>query len=295
MKRCPNGHVTQNDSLNFCTECGKMLEPYMPADNGGGSIVEGRTKPKRSIGGTLKRIVVGVIVLLVVAGLWISSKINSTTYLVFNTEAVVFPKCGDTRSVSIDYDGLIWEVSYKPSWLQVVENDDTDELTLVAYGNDTGTDREDHVTVKSGRVVAQLPVGQLGYATYLRAEPSKVDFSRGGGTEYVTIESDGLLSNIKYPDFVDVETEDNGFNIHVGHNGGNTRNGIITVTEDGRTASIHIHQVGACPDCNGRGQRNCVSCGGLGQVGFGMFSSQCYFCGGRGSVSCSSCHGSGER
>ena len=80
-----------------------MLEPYMPADNGGGSIVEGRTKPKRSIGGTLKRIVVGVIVLLVVAGLWISSKINSTTYLVFNTEAVVFSKIGGTRRGKIGF------------------------------------------------------------------------------------------------------------------------------------------------------------------------------------------------
>ncbi len=67
MKRCPNGHVTQNDSLNFCTECGKMLEPYLPSDNGGGSTVGGQTTPKQSIGGTLKRIVVGAIVLLVVA------------------------------------------------------------------------------------------------------------------------------------------------------------------------------------------------------------------------------------
>lgn len=301
MKRCPNGHICKNDSLSFCTECGKMLEPYdgpVANDDVSGNGAQRPPKPvsNRRFGWRLKRIFVGIVVILVVLFIWISNKINSTTYLVFNTESVVFAKSGGVEDVNIDYDGLIWEVTYSPSWLNVIEDDDNNVLTLIADGNDSGSNREDHITVKSGKVVRQLPIGQLGRATFLRVDPTKIELGREGGSVYIGIESDGISSEISYPNFSDVEVVDNtGFEVTLGRNSGYTRNGQISVSEDGRTATVYVHQVGDCPDCNGHGQRTCPSCGGLGRVGYGMFSSQCFFCGGNGNISCSSCHGTGER
>lgn len=302
MKRCANGHITRNDSLSFCTECGKLLEPYAPSaagdEGGGGSIPEPPMPPqkKKSSWLVVKRVLIGIVVLVVVVCVWISSKINSTTYLVFNTEAVVFHKSGGEESVNIDYDGIIWEVTYSPSWLTVLEDDTNNSMTLIAEGNASGSDREDHITVKSGKVICQLPVGQLGHATYLRVDPVRIEVGRGGGSTFVSIESDGVSSEISYPKFSDVETEDNsGFYVRLGHNDGYSRNGQITVSEDGRTATIYVHQVGDCPDCNGRGNRTCPTCNGMGMIGYGMFSSQCFLCGGSGSITCSACHGDGEQ
>lgn len=304
MKRCPNGHIIHDDSLKFCTQCGKLLEPYTPAgisDAGGGSssyVGPGSASParKRTFGSVIKRVLIGVVVLVVVAVIWISNKINSTTYLVFNTEAVVFGKGGGIETVNIDYDGVFWEITYHPSWIDLIEDDTDNTLTLIASGNNEGSNREDHITVKSGKVVQQLAVGQLGAATYVRVDPTEIEFERSGGRKYVSIESDGITQDINYPEFSNVEvSDDGGFYVELNSNSGYALNGVITVVEDGRKATIHLHQKGDCPDCAGRGQRTCPSCGGLGQFGYGFYAVQCQVCHGAGSVSCYSCHGTGER
>lgn len=304
MKRCANGHITHNDNLSFCTECGKLLEPCTPA--GGDAPQKPRQqqpqapqppqKPRRGAWSVIKRVLIVLVALIVVLVVWISSKINSTTYLTFNTEGVVFPKGGSSAVVNIDYDGIIWELTYTPSWLTVIEDDDDDSMLLIADGNESGSTRSDHITVKSGKIVCQLPVEQLGRATHLSVSPRKIDTDRSGGTYFVEIESDGVSSDINYPKFCDIETEDNsGFYVKLGYNEGNVRSGTITVSEDGLSSAIYVHQTGDCPDCGGHGSRSCPSCGGMGQIGFGMFSSQCFFCGGTGTVRCASCGGRGER
>ncbi len=304
MKRCPNGHIIHNDSLKFCTECGKLLEPYTPAGKPAGGAPAGTAghshvdapKPPRKAASVIKRVLIGLAVLVVVAVVWISNKINSTTYLVFNTEAVVFSKGGGAETVNIDYDGVVWEVTYHPSWIDVIEDDTDNTLMLVASGNAEGSNREDHITVKSGKVVQQLAVGQLGAATYVRVDPSEIEFERSGGRKYVSIETDGITQDINYPDFSNVEvSDDGGFYVELNRNSGYALNGVITVVEDGRKATIRLHQKGDCPDCGGRGQRTCPSCGGMGQFGYGFYAVQCQVCHGAGNVSCYSCHGTGER
>lgn len=291
MKRCPDGHITHNDSLTFCTECGKRLEPYS-----GPEIVQGHRgqNDKKGAWYVIKRVLIVLAVVIVAAVLWISHIINSTTYLTFNTEAVVFSKGGGSEYVSIDYDGVIWEVTYSPYWIDCSESGDN--LILIASSNATGETREDHITVKSGKIVSQLPVGQLAAATYLNVNPTSVNVDREGKTVFIAIESDGVTQDITYPgDICSVDTDvPGGFNVSFDYNGGVSRSGTITVKEDNRQASISVHQTGDCRYCNGNGKNSCPYCFGTGSIGFGYFSTICTACGGSGEKTCSYCRGTGE-
>lgn len=309
MKHCGNCNKNFPDDMNFCTECGGKLveipEVAVPPKFEGVSTgaadskpaettVPDGEKPKKRGGKILKRVIIAVVVIIAILFLWGRHIINSTTYMTFNVQGLLFSKGGENAEVNIDYDGYIWEVSYKPSWVNIEEHESS--FVVECEPNTTGADREDHITITSGKVVMALPVGQYGAARYLRLSESSLAFDTDGGSARVDIETDGSSQDISYPDFCRLEDmEDGGFTLVVDENEGYTRSGRVNVSEDNVGASIYISQEGTCPDCDGRGEKSCYSCGGSGSIGWGLYSSACYACGGNGSIRCSSCGGDGVR
>lgn len=298
MKTCPNCHSSCDDGQSFCTNCGSKLSDTQPEKEetpktAARPEAAGEIRPKRSIGKTIKRVAIFVVVAIIAFCLWVSHMMNSTTYMQFNSEGEVFAKKGGQAEVNIDYDGMIWEVAYKPYWVDIIEYDAS--FVIECNRNDTGEDREDHITIKSGKIVASLPIGQYGTAQYIQVSESSISCDRSGGTFRIDVESDGFDLAVNHPNYTTVEWDEDGFNVTVDYNDGYTRTGMLNVTADDCTASISLSQEGTCRDCDGNGSRTCASCGGSGYFGYGMYSSTCFSCGGSGSIKCYSCGGEGVR
>lgn len=302
MKHCNICNADFPDSLSFCTRCGSKLvdkaENSQTNVDGSGSHSDGNTskeqKPKKKAGKIIKRILIAVVAVVAVLFLWGSHLMNSTTYLTFNSQGALFAKSGGETEVNIDYDGYVWEVNYKPSWIDIDEYDSSFKISCDP--NTTGQDREDHITIKSGKVVQSLPVGQFGATQYIRLSESNITSDTDGGSIHIDIETDGSGPEISYPKFCKIEDKSSdGFTLVVKDNDEYSRSGTLYVKEDNVTASIHISQKGKCSDCGGDGEKTCPSCGGLGSTGWGMYSMNCFTCGGRGYISCYSCSGTGIR
>lgn len=302
MKHCNNCGVDFPDDLAFCTRCGSKLVVCAPnsaetPDNPDNSTTQplpptSPAKPKKSGKKILKRVLMVIAVLLVLFVLWISHLMNSTTYMALNSNGEVFAKGGGQTEISIDYDGYIWEVSYKPDWVSISEHDNS--FTVVCLPNESGSDREDHITVKSGKVVKAVPVGQYGNAQYIRLSESSLTSDMDGGSIYIDMSTDGVGPNISYPKFCEVEdASSEGFTLRVNSNSDYTRSGVVEVTEDNAIARISISQEGKCRECNGHGSRTCPSCGGFGSFSTGFYTTQCFTCGGSGEMKCYSCGGDG--
>ncbi len=329
MKICSNCGASMADNMNFCTQCGSSLAnasttsstanssnnlpvvpPPLPPGAGGVPA-----KPKRKFSLTnlfkarkpnpsslpkkpfpfkklFKRIGIAIVVMAIGVGLWINHQMNAATYLTFSTQGVLFPKCGTDEEVNIDYDGYIWELAYKPSWVEIDEH--ANSFTIKCQPNTTGQDRQDHITIKSGKITQALPIGQYGAAQSISLSKQSIETDRDGDSFYVRIQTDGINPEVTRPDFCSISnlTKD-GFTINVSGNDGYHRSGSVVVKEDGAQAYVSISQKGKCSHCGGDGTVNCNSCWGQGGMQMGMFYSQCSFCGGRGSWNCSSCDGSG--
>ncbi len=301
MKRCNICGREYPDSLSFCTNCGSKLSALETR-----SVTPGKTqnnqnynnstpkthKSKSEIGRILKRVIIAVVAIVVILFLWGSHLMNSTTYMTFNSEGELFAKCGGSSDVNIDYDGYVWEMNYKPSWISIDEYDNS--FTIRCQPNTTGQDREDHITIKSGKIVQTLPIGQYGKAQFIRLSESSLKSDMDGGSIHIDIETDGSGPEISYPKFCRIEDHsDVGFTLVVASNSEYSRSGTLYVKEDNVSASIYISQEGKCQDCNGHGNKTCPTCDGMGFTGFGYYSVNCFTCGGTGSIRCYSCGGDG--
>lgn len=313
MKICSRCGAEMPDNISFCTHCGNKLgdpvaeqpktpggngqtpPPFPPGAGGNGPAAGGSaSKPKSKAWKIIKRVLIGLVAVVAILFVWIQSRINSTTYIVLNSQGEVFAKNGGEKEIGIDYDGILWQVSYKPSWVRIDEKDNS--LVIKCEPNTTGQDREDHITIKSGKVVQGLPVGQYGAAQYVRLSESSLTSDRSGGSIHIDVQTDGTNPQIEYPDFCRIEDKDeNGFTLVVPSNNDYSRSGTVYVQEDGARASLYIAQEGKCSTCNGSGKLSCSACGGSGSTYWGMYSYQCGYCGGNGSYQCSSCNGTGYR
>lgn len=301
MKRCNICGREYPDSLSFCTNCGSKLSessavtPEPQDDNRAKNDKPNKTsKPKSKSGKIIKRVLIAVVAVIAILFLWGSHLMNSTTYMTFNSQGELYAKSGGTSSVNIDYDGYVWEVNYKPSWVSIDEYDDS--FTIKCQPNTTGQDREDHITIKSGKIVQALPIGQYGKTQFIRLSESSIKSDMDGVSIHIGIETDGSGPEISYPKFCRIEDRtDDGFKLVVPSNSEYSRSGTLYVKEDNVSASIYISQEGKCQDCNGHGTKTCPSCGGMGSTGFGYYSMNCFTCGGTGSIRCYSCSGSGIR
>ncbi|MCD8304164.1 MAG: hypothetical protein LUC86_04985 [Prevotellaceae bacterium] len=293
MKRCKNGHVFADDSLRFCTRCGEPLvaipEPEDSAPDAGG--IEPKAGTKKT--GCLKKLLVALAIAAVCLGCFLYYIMNAATYLRLETDSLVASKGGGTGTVAVDYDGYVWEVSHKPDWVAIKENDDQMEITVGP--NETGEIREGSVTVKSGKLHETLTIRQNAVATSIRASESSVSFSKDGGSEVVTVETDGCEWQASYPKWLSVSKEDDELSVRSGPNEGSYRSGQITVHEDNVQWAILVTQGGKCPVCNGNGLLLCGSCAGAGGWYLGFSYMQCFSCGGSGKVACGSCGGTGYK
>lgn len=299
MKHCNICGREYPDSLSFCTNCGSKLSdsstvtPERQDDNRANNDRSDKTpKPKSTSGKIIKRILIAVVAVIAILFLWGSHFINSTTYVTFNSQGELYAKSGGTSTVNIDYDGYTWEVNYKPSWVTIDEHDDS--FTIHCQPNTSGQDREDHITIKSGKIVQALPIGQYGQTQFIRLSENSLKSDIDGGSIHIDIETDGCGPEISYPKFCRIEDRsDDGFTLVVPSNSEYSRSGTLYVKEDNVSASIYISQEGKCQDCNGDGSKTCPSCGGFGSTGLGYYGMNCFTCDGTGSIRCYSCGGDG--
>lgn len=290
MKECPKCHKTYDDSMNFCISCGSSLD-----DVSGKVAVESvsnKSHPKKKSTGCLKKVIIGVIALLI--GLYaLGSYINNAaTYLRVEPDQLVSPKGGGMAKVDIDYDGYIWTINYAPAWIDIEENET--DFKVIFAPNTSGRNREGSITIQSGKLTTQVAVAQSGVATFVHVSRDNLKFKKSGGSTSVDVETDGCNWEAEYSDFLTVTKNEDGLNISAPRNTGTYRTGMIKVYEDNLYRTIHITQGGTCSNCRGKGELDCAYCLGLGGTGLGWYYSACMWCGGSGKVVCSLCQGTGE-
>lgn len=303
MKLCKNCNCQYPDNTNFCTRCGQPLSVIVetetveikPEPQSAPQPQPQQAPPKKKKGKKiLKRILIALAIIAVGAALWMSHLMNAATYMILNSDGEVFAKSGGQASIGIDYDGYAWEISYCPSWIDI--NEYNNRFTINCAPNRSGRDREDHITVKSGKLTCRLPVGQFGEAQELELSESNLTCDKDGGSIYVSISTDGLGPDLSYPKFCQIEgLTPSGFTLKIPANSEYSRSGTIEATEDGQTASISIYQEGICTECDGNGYKTCNYCNGTGYNSWGYYTSYCSYCNGNGRVQCYSCDGTGTK
>ena len=223
--------------MNFCTNCGNPLT----ATNTSSS--SNKRKPF-SIGKLIKRILIYLAIAAAGIGIWINHELNSTSYLTLSSEGTIFPKCGGEEEIGIDFDGTVWELTYKPSWVTIREY--SNRIKITCKPNTSGRDRQDHITVKSGKIVQTLQIGQYGHAQYLEVTPEVLNCSKYDKCYKIKMKSDGIKPSFSCSSFLSISslTKD-GFTITVYPNyNKDSRTGIVIVEEDDVQAVINIYQEG---------------------------------------------------
>ena len=150
--------------------------------------------------------------------------------------------------------------------------------------------------MQSGKLLAQVAIVQSGVATVVRGSKSNLKFGKSGGSQTVSVETDGCELSAESSDFIQTSFSDDGdLIVRVSSNSDDYRTGQVRVYEDNQSWTITVEQAGKCNICHGTGEISCTWCSGTGTVGYGMFMSSCMSCGGSGSYKCSSCNGTGEK
>lgn len=302
MKYCPKCKREYINTLNFCTECGEPLiekpiqapakvkpEPSQPP------VKENpNEEPKKKRGSIWKKILIGLIIVVVAFFALGQYAMNAATYLRVEPNQVVSSKCGGQIKIDIDYDGYVWKINHKPDWVHIAEFENSFEITLAR--NTTGQNLEGSVTIQSGKQLAQLMVMQYGKATYLKASKTSLKYDKYGGTTTIEIDTDGGDWEVaNAPSYIDAEKVDNAtLKVKVPRNKETSRSGNIVLKEDGVSAIISFSQGGKCASCNGTGKQTCGVCWGTGSTSFGFYTSLCSYCGGSGQINCVACGGTGE-
>lgn len=301
MKECPICHSKYDDSLNFCTNDGHQLSNVdtsqsstnLDRNNVNAKADTKKSPPKQNKGCFKKILIIAVVVVVVIFTLY-NHMVNAATYLRTEPAAVQVTKRGGSCKIEIDYDGYIWVVNHKPDWVAVYENENDFEISV--NPNRTGQVREGSITIQSGKQLAQVVIRQNAYAAVMKVSETSLKFSRSGGAEDISIETDGCEWSAEYTNWMTVTKEsDSELHIKCPSNSGEYRTGTIIVKEDNVCVTISVSQTGDCNNCHGSGEISCGSCMGMGGMGYGMFYSNCMWCGGKGKTTCGTCGGSGVR
>lgn len=290
MKECPKCHTQYDDTMSFCTKDGcRLIEP------GNATVAENNPplRPKQK-GGCLKKIVVSVVLLIIALVAFYNYIMNAATYLRVEPNMIKVVKAGGECKVDVDYDGYVWTINHKPDWVNIDERDEYFNITVMP--NTTGQDRQGTITVQSGKRLAQMAIGQLGYATRLKTDEYSLNFSSSGGSQKLKLDTDGCALQKDCPDWISVDEEKDGtLSITCDENDDEYRTGTIVLSEDNVSQSVFVVQGGTCNVCHGEGDKTCSYCLGTGSSGFGWYSTTCMWCGGKGKLECSTCNGTGKR
>lgn len=290
MKECKKCHTQYDDMMSFCTKCGTAL----PTSDGSSTPTPmPPVTPVKKKGGCLKKIIIGVVVLIIAVFMLFHYLLNAATYLRLEPAEVVAPKAGGECDVDIDYDGYTWTINHTPDWVIIAEYDTKFSIRLAP--NTTGNMREGSITVQSGKHNAQMSVKQLGVATTIRLGTTSMKFPKEGGELTTELTTDGCNLIQQKPDWITVSRDDDNLIINCSSNSGNYRYGTVTIKEDYATASIFVTQAGKCEHCGGSGSVQCSMCYGLGHRGYGIYYEECMMCGSTGQRPCIMCGGTGEK
>lgn len=299
MKECPKCHKHYDDSMNFCTDCGVALNKVSNQVSVSQSCTSSNRTPETPTvrprkGGCLKKVIIGIVVFVVAFVGFVHYVNNAATYLRVEPNQLVASKGGGKIKVDVDYDGYVWTINHTPDWIDIDENENSFELSVGK--NLTGSRREGTITVQSGKLLAQVAIVQSGIATVVRASKSNLKFGKSGGSQTISVETDGCELSAECSDFIQTSFSDDGdLIVRVSSNSDDYRTGQVRVYEDNQSWTITVEQAGKCNICHGTGEISCTWCSGTGTVGYGMFMSSCMSCGGSGSYKCSSCNGTGEK
>lgn len=242
----------------------------------------------------MKKVIIGIVVFVVAFVGFVHYVNNAATYLRVEPNQLVASKGGGKIKVDVDYDGYVWTINHTPDWIDIDENENSFELSVEK--NLTGSRREGTITVQSGKLLAQVAIVQSGVATVVRASKSNLKFGKSGGSQTISVETDGCELSAECSDFIQTSFSDDGdLIVRVSSNSDDYRTGQVRVYEDNQSWTITVEQAGKCNICHGTGEISCTWCSGTGTVGYGMFMSSCMSCGGSGSYKCSSCNGTGEK
>lgn len=289
MKECPKCHTQYDDSINFCTNDGcRLVDDSAPSSNN--QIRHTQTKKK---GGCLKNIIVITVIVVIAMIAFYNYIMNAATYLRAEPNQIGFVKAGGECKIDIDYDGYVWLINHKPDWVEIEENDN--DFTIRVNPNQTGQARDGSITIQSGKHLAQVEIKQLGFATRIKVSDSSLKFSSSGGNEKLYIETDGCGWEAQFPNWISVQSDEDGAAIRCRRNTEDYRTGTVIFKEDNVSTTVYVTQGGTCNNCHGDGETSCGNCWGMGGSGYGMFYAQCLWCGGSGKIKCGVCGGSGER
>ena len=116
---------------------------------------------------------------------------NNATYLTVDNSSPQFGYKGDTITLRVSTDG-VWRVTNKdelPSWLEMQREDD--QIRLKAEEN-TGKPRSAKVTLRAAKNACVVSVMQGSRdATYLNVSTTQVNIPQSGGTQKITVKTDG--------------------------------------------------------------------------------------------------------
>ncbi|MBQ2950536.1 MAG: BACON domain-containing protein [Prevotella sp.] len=296
MKECPLCHSQYDENVSFCVKDGNRLVEVI-TEKSNKDTLEKENSEKHSSNpkskGCFKKIMISIVVVIVAFVALYNYLMNAATYLRLEPDTIASGKVGGECKIDVDYDGYVWVINHKPDWVEVEESEN--HFDIIVSPNTDGQYREGCITVQSGKLVVQTIIKQLGVATKLSLSKTNLNFDKYGGTEFLSIETDGCKWSTSSPEWLSVSSDNDAVRIKCAKNNGQYRTGRIIFSEDNISTSIFVTQGGECNNCGGDGEVQCTSCFGMGGSGFGMFYTQCFFCGGAGKFKCNVCNGSGER
>ncbi|MDR1348833.1 MAG: outer membrane beta-barrel protein [Prevotellaceae bacterium] len=165
------------------------------------------------------------------------------TYIRSNPNSAQIGALSGKTEISILTDGYTWSYSDVPPWLTASKSKKT--LILTAQSN-SGSDRNDNITVSSGNYSASINIFQPQQATYIKAGKSSIRFSTGGNSETVSVETDGEdWTYANMPSWITAKKNGNYLTLRCDENTGQysgKRETSFTVISDNKTATVSISQ-----------------------------------------------------
>lgn len=210
---------------------------------------------------------------------------KKATYLRVDTDKIETTISGKSGDVKIETDVQKVELTHVPSWVKVSLNEAQDMLHYEITLNTDGKQREDSIVIVNGELTNTILVSQAFKATYIKLEPSTLEFPRNGGTMTcnVIVDSESAVT-IDNHDIATVE--DKVITVKLPKAGTTDKQRQITVKCDEQEAILTIEQESnVCKKCGGKGLTSGThrDCDGMG----------CGACGYTGKQVCSACLGSG--
>ncbi len=217
--------------------------------------------------------------LLAVVAVLCLSACNGATFVSPSEQSVNFTIDGGEKGVMVSSDGS-WSVGSSPDW---VKTDVKDSILLIkTERNETGSPRQGDIVLKGKNVEATIHVAQASKCTHITVSSSKVEFDKDGGTETLTVDTDGL-PQVEASDGFTASYDNGKLTVTAAANDGGAKRGEIKLTCEDQSTTIYASQKGnVCKKCGGTGKITCPTCRGKGlyDIDAGGGSAYCERCGG---------------